>query len=156
MLFSIKLKNQVVMMKKLTSGVLTLGLLLSVGFASAFAQDVTDEDLKNYAIIELAKNSITDGISPMVNDMIEKQEGMTGQRFQELQKTKGAGAEEWEKQFLAVVNKQIEKKKKAATDVVKLLAANAMGAASYKATKAAIASNADMKAKFDGYVASLQ
>ena len=144
------------MMKKLTRGVLALGMLLAVGFTGVYAQDVTDEDLKNYAIIELAKNSITDGISPMVNDMIEKQEGMTGQRFQELQKTKGAGAEEWEQKFLAVVNKQIDKKKKAATDVVKLLASNAMGAAKYKATKAAITSNADMKAKFEGYVAALQ
>ena len=124
------------MMKKLTSGVLAVGMLLAVGFANVYAQDVTDEDLKNYAIIELAKNSITDGISPMVNDMIEKQEG--------------------EQKFLAVVNKQIEKKKKAATDVVKLLASNAMGATKYKATKAAISSNADMKAKFDGYVAALQ
>lgn len=143
-------------MKKLMNGILAVGVLLAVGFTSANAQDVTDEDVKNYAIIELAKNSITDGISPMVNDMIEKQEGMTGQRFQELQKNKGEGAEDWEKQFLGLVNKQIDKKKKAATDVVKLLASNAMGAAKYKATKSAISSNADMKAKFDSYVAALQ
>ena len=56
------------MMRKMTNAVLALGLLLAVGFTSANAQDVTDEDIKNYAIIELAKNSITDGISPMVND----------------------------------------------------------------------------------------
>lgn len=143
-------------MRKLTKGLLVFGLLLAVGFTNANAQDVTDEDLKNYAIIELAKNSITSGISPMVNDMIEKQEGMTGQRFQELQKTKGEGAEDWEKQFLDVVNKQIDKKKKAATDVVKLLASNAMGASKYKATKAAIAADAEMKAKFQGYVAAIQ
>ena len=142
-------------MRKLMNGLLALGLLLAVGFTSANAQDVTDEDLKNYAIIELAKTSITSTISPMVNDMIEKQEGMTGQRFQELQKSKGEGAEEWEKQFIEVVNKQIDKKKKAATDVVKLLASNAMGAATYKATKAAISSNPDMKAKYEGYLASL-
>lgn len=143
-------------MRKLTKGLLVFGLFLVVGFTNANAQDVTDEDLKNYAIIELAKNSITSGISPMVNDMIEKQEGMTGQRFQELQKTKGEGAEDWEKQFLEVVNKQIDKKKKAATDVVKLLASNAMGASKYKATKAAIAADAEMKAKFQGYVAAIQ
>ncbi len=143
-------------MRKITNGLLALGLLLTIGFTSVNAQDVTDVDIKNYAIIELAKNSITDGISPMVNSMIEKQEGMTGQRFQELQKTKGSGGEAWEKQFYDLVNKQIEKKKKAATDVVKLLAANAMGASQYKATKSAIASDADMKAKFEGYVAALQ
>ena len=143
------------MMRKLTNGILALGLVF-VGFASANAQDVTDEDVKNYAIIELAKNSITDGISPMVNEMIEKQEGMTGQRFQELQNNSGDPAQEWETKFLAVVNKQIDKKKKAATDVVKLLAANAMGAAKYKETKAAIASDGDAKAKFEGYLAALQ
>lgn len=144
------------MMKKLASGVLALGLLLAVGITSANAQDVTDEDIKNYAIIDLAKNSIVSGISPMVNDLIERQEGMTGQRFQQLQKGEGDAAEDWETQFIAVVDKQIDKKKKAATEVVKLLASNAMGAATYKATKAAIKSDPVMKAKFDGYVASLK
>lgn len=144
------------MMKKLASGVLALGLLLAVGITSANAQDVTDEDIKNYAIIDLAKNSIVSGISPMVNDLIQKQEGMTGQRFQQLQKGEGDAAEDWETQFIAVVDKQIDKKKKAATEVVKLLASNAMGAATYKATKAAIKSDPAMKAKFDGYVASLK
>lgn len=150
-------------MRKLTNGLLVLGLLIAVGFTSANAQDVTEQDLRNYAIIELAKNSIIDGISPMVNDLIEKQEGMTGQRFQELQGTNGdkakleaIEAQDWEIQFLNLVNKQIDKKKDAATDVVKLLASNAMGAAAYKATKAAISSNPDMKAKYEGYLASLK
>jgi uncharacterized protein YifE (UPF0438 family) len=103
----------------------------------------------------LAKNSIVGDISATVNEMIEKQEGMTGQRFQELQKGTGEPAADWEKKFLDVVNKQIDKKKKAATDVVKLLAANAMGAAKYKATKTAISSDAAMKAKFDSYLAAM-
>jgi uncharacterized protein YifE (UPF0438 family) len=143
-------------MSRLKNGILALGLLLAVGFTTANAQDVTDEDIKNYAIIELAKNSIIGDISPMVNEMIEKQEGMTGQRFQELQSGSGDPAEDWEKKFLDVVTKQIDKKKKAATDVVKLLAANAMGAAKYKATKSAISSDADAKAKFDGFLAAFE
>ena len=143
------------MMRKMTNGLLAVGLLF-VGFASANAQDVSDDDIKNYAIIELAKNSIVEGISPMVNEMIEKQEGMTGQRFQELQNSSGAAAEDWEKQFMALVNKQIEKKKTAATDVVKLLAANARGSATYNATKAAVASDATAKAKFESYLSALQ
>jgi len=150
-------------MRKLTNGLLALGLLIAVGFTTVNAQEVTDQDLRNYAIIELAKNSIIDGISPMVNELIEKQEGMTGQRFQELQGTDGdkakltaIEAQDWEIKFLDLVNKQIDKKKDAATEVVKLLASNAMGAAAYKATKAAVTSNPDMKAKFEGYLASLQ
>ena len=143
------------MMKKLMNGILALGLVLTVGITNANAQDVTDANIRDYAIIELAKVSIVDGISPMVNDMIEKQEGMTGQRFKELQKSEGEAAEEWEQKFIEVVNKQVDKKKKAATDVVKILASNAMGATSYKATKAAIKADPAMKAKFDGYVAAL-
>ena len=144
------------MIRKLTNGILALGVLLAVGITNANAQDeVTDADIRDYAIIELAKSSITDGISPMVNDMIEKQEGMTGQRFQELQKSTD-GAEEWEVQFLGVVNKQIDKKKKAATDVVKLLAANAMGGAKYKATKAAIKADAAVKAKYQAFLDAMK
>ncbi len=143
-------------MKKLLHGLL-VSVLLS-GFAlNAIAQEeeVTDEDIKNYAVIELAKNSIVNSISPMVNELIEKQEGMTGQRFQELQAGEGEPAQDWETQFVAIVNKQIDKRKNAAVDVVKLLAANAMGAAKYKATKAAL-STPDVKAKFDSYLAAFE
>jgi len=150
-------------MRKLTMSFLAFALMSTVGFVNVQAQDVSDEDVKNYAIIELAKNSIIDGISPMVNDMIEKQEGMTGQRFQELQSAAGdqakltaMEAQEWEIKFYNLVEKQINKKKEAATDVVKLLASNAMGAANYKATKAAISSDASVKAKYEGFLAAFK
>ena len=151
------------MMKKVVNGMLALGMVMAVGFINVNAQDVTDGDIKNYAIIELAKNSIIDGISPLVNEMIEKQEGMTGQRYQELQGAGGDAAKlaaiealDWEIKFYNLVDKQIEKKKSAATDVVKLLASNAMGAASYKATKAAVDSDPAVKAKFEGFLAAFQ
>lgn len=136
---------------------LTISTIFSVQ-----AQEYTDQDLKNYAILELAKTSITSTISPMVNSLIEKQEGMTGQRFQTLQGTKGdeaklkaIEAKDWEIQFLNLVNKQIEKKKKAAGNVVKLLAGNALGAKTYKAIKAASKSDPAVKAKIDGFIAKL-
>jgi len=147
-------------MKKLMIGIWAIVVFAMVGI-DVMAQDVTDEDVKNYAVIELAKNSIVAGISPMVNDLISKQEGMTGQRFTELQATKGDAAKleaikalEWETKFLDMVNEQIEKRKDAAKEVVNLLANNAMGAAKYKETKAALSSNADLKAKYDGYLAA--
>ena len=37
--------NREEMMRKLTSGILAVGLFLAVGFTSANAQDVTDEDV---------------------------------------------------------------------------------------------------------------
>lgn len=122
-----------------------------------------DQDLKTYAIIELAKTSITSTISPMVNGLIDKQEGMDGNRFRKLKDTKGDAAKlkaveakDWEIQFLDLVNKQIDKKKKAAGNVVKLLAGNALGAKKYKAIKAAIKTDPAVKAKVDGYIATLK
>jgi len=148
-------------MERFTKGffavlLLTFGTILSV----QAQEEYTDNDIKNFAILELAKTSITSTISPMVNALIEKQEGMTGQRFQELKGTKGDAAKltaieakDWEIQFLDLVNKQIDKKIKAAGSVVKLLAGNALGAKTYKAIKAASKADLAVKAKIDEYIA---
>ena len=155
---NIKLTKMVNMMKKVA---LLFAFLFAVGFSNAQDLDITDDDLKAYYIIDLAKNSIVKTISPMVNDLIAKQEGMTGQRFKELQATKGDAdklaaveAKEWEIKFLNLVTKQIDKKKKAASDVVKILAANALGSAKYKAIRAGLKEDADMKSRYDGVTAS--
>ncbi len=150
-------------MKKLTNGLLLGGLLMIIGITNVMAQDITDEDIKNYAIIELAKNSITGGISPMVNELISKQEGMTGQRFQELQKAgedqsklDAIEAQDWEVKFLGLVNRQINKRKKAAGEVVTLLAGNAMGAEKYNAVKKAVKDDPAVKSKLDAMIAKFE
>ena len=148
-------------MKKMLNEMKKIALLFTFLFAVgfAYAQDdleITDKDLEAYYIIDLAKNSIVKTISPMANDLIAKQEGMTGQRFKELQATKGDAAKlaeiealDWEIQFLELVTKQIDKKKKAAGEVVKILAGNSLGGAKYKAIRAGLKDDADMKAKYD-------
>ena len=148
-------------MRKLFGKFLLIAVLFA-GFDVVAQDEITDEDLKNYAIIELAKNSITSQISPMVNDLIAKQEGMTGQRFSELKGTKGDKAKldaikalEWEVKFLDVVNKQIAKKTSAAGEVVKVLASNGLGAAKYKAVKAALKSDPEVKSKFDAILQAM-
>ncbi len=151
-------------MERLMKGIVAVFFLTLTTVVSTQAQDAfNDEDLKTYAIIELAKTSITSTISPMVNSLIEKQEGMDGKRFKQLEdaqgdqaKLKAIEAKDWELQFLELVNKQVDKKKKAAGNVVKLLAGNALGAKKYKAIKAAIQSDPAVKAKVDGYIAKLK
>src|SRR5210317_2202822 len=94
-------------------------IILSLGLNYAFAQEeITDDDLKAYAIANATVKSITSSISPMVNELIAMQEGMTGQRFKELQDTDGDSAKlqsieakEWEIKFLETVNEEIEKRK---------------------------------------------
>lgn len=148
-------------MKKFTK---VIGAVLLLAFVSTNlkAQDITDADLKDYAIILMAQKSITDKISPMVNDLIAAQEGIDGKRYAELNKAaKGkidklpADATDFEKQFYGVIQKRVDKRKKAASTVVNTLASNGIGAAKYKAIRTAIKSDSGMKAKIDGYMAGL-
>ena len=134
----------------------TLMLVGATGMLLAQDEGISDVELKDYAIIEMAKNSIVNSISPMVNELIEKQEGMTGSRFQELMNCKGdaaklsaANAQEWEIKFLNLVNGQIDKRRSAAGEVVKLLAGNTLGAAKYNSVKQELGSDPEIKARFD-------
>ena len=99
----------------------------------------------------------------MVNDLISKQEGMTGQRFKELQATKGdadklAGieAQEWEIKFLDTVNEEIDERKQAAKDLINLMAKYAIGSSKYKAIRSGIKDDPDKKARYDAIAAKFE
>lgn len=149
-------------MKKLSKVVLAFLMLGFVSINGLSAQDLTDQDYKDYAIILLAQKSITDKISPYVNDLIEKQDGIDGNRYAELDgAAKGdvaklpADATDFEKQFYQIIQKQVDKRKKAAGTVVNTLAKYSLGAKKYNAVKKAYASGGDAKSKVDGYLAEL-
>lgn len=148
------------MMKKL---MYFLVFVIGIGFANAQDAEITDDELKTYAIANAGVKSITSSISPMVNDLISKQEGMTGQRFKELQATKGdadklAGieAQEWEIKFLNTVNAEIDERKEAAKDLINLLAKYAIGSSQYKAIRSGLKSDADLKARYDAIAAKME
>ncbi|MEC7755376.1 MULTISPECIES: hypothetical protein [Roseivirga] len=142
-------------MKRLSRVVLAAVCFAFVSVASMAQDELTDQDYKDYAVILLAQKAITDKISPMVNDLIARQEGMTGQRFQELRSKQGEPAKDWEKQFLNLVNKEIKEKQQAATSVVTTLAKHSLGASKYNAVKKAYAQGGDAKAKVDAFMADL-
>lgn len=149
-------------MKKLSKVLLAFLMLGFVSVNAAQAQDFTDQDYKDYAVIMMAQKAITEKISPMVNDLIAKQEGIDGNRYVALDKAaKGkvenlpADAKDFEKQFYGVVQGQVTKRKKAASTVVNNLAKYTLGASKYKQLRAAYSKGGDAKAKVDGYMASL-
>lgn len=149
-------------MKKLSKAVLAAILLAFISI-NVQAQDITDQDMKDYAVILLAQKSITDKISPMVNGLIEKQDGIDGNRYVELDKAaKGkvanlpADATDFEKQFYGLIQKQVSKKKKAAGTVVNTLAKNSLGAKKYGAVKKAYKGDSDVKAKIDAMMSALK
>lgn len=143
-------------------------VLAAVCFAfmsvAAQAQDLTDQDYKDYAIILLAQKSITDKITPTVEEYIAKQEGIDNNRFAELDeiakgdpaKLSGSGATEFEITFYKTMqDRVVDKKKKAAQTVVSQLATHGLGAKKYNAIKKAYASGGDAKAKIDAFMAEL-
>ncbi len=147
-------------MKKL---IYFLVFVIGVGFANAQDLEITDDDLKAYAIANAGVKSITSSISPLVNDLIAKQEGMTGQRFTELQATKGdadklAGieAQEWEIKFLETVNGEIDERKEAAKDLINLMAKYAIGSSKYKAIRSGIKDDPDLKARYEAIEAKFE
>jgi hypothetical protein len=142
-------------MKTLTKALLVC-LMIGMSSTALKAQDeISDQDLKDYAIVLLAQNSIMDKVSPMVNELIEKQEGMTGNRFEELRKKTGEPAKDWEKSFVTLVNQEIKKKQDAAKDVTNLLAKNSLGSAKYVQIRNKVKSDKSMQAKIDSYMADL-
>ena len=145
---------------------ITLLLLFVLGLGVAYAQDseITDQDLKNYAIMEMAVQSITSQISPMVSQMIDDQNAkiqnpddkITNERWSQLSGTGGdesklqaVNAKDWEIAFLKVVNKQIDKKKDAAGDILKTMASQAIGVSTYKAIKSGLSSDTQLQSRYD-------
>jgi len=149
-------------MMRLTKAVLATAMFVFVGVNAASAQDFTDEDIKDYAVILMAQKAITSKISPYVNSLIEKQEGIDGNRYVELDKVaKGkpanlpADATDFEKQFYTSVQGQVDKRKKAAGTVVNNLAKYTLGGKKYNAIKKAYRSDSALKAKVDGIMAGM-
>ena len=151
-------------MRKFLRGMFVLVAIVALSANVSFAQDeITDQDLKDYAVIELAKESILRSIGPWVQSYIEKyndaqsapENKISGDRWKELDATKGDDAKlaaleanVGEIDITKKIHARINKKKKAAGDVVKLLASNGLGASKYKAVKAALKSDDAVKAKY--------
>ncbi|MEM7107088.1 MAG: hypothetical protein AAF519_02595 [Bacteroidota bacterium] len=142
-------------MKKLNV-VLAFAFFVLLASSAEAQEEITDEDLKAYAIIEKSKQLIISGISPMVNDLIKKQEGLDGKRFNELRKTKGdeaklasIDAKDFEVKFLTMVNEEIDKRTEAAKEVVGTLVKYGLGADKYKLIKKSIKDDQEVKGRFD-------
>ncbi len=150
-------------MRRITTTLIACFMMVFVA-ASAQAQDLTDQDMKDYAVILLAQKSITDKISPYVNGLIEMQEGIDGNRYAELDAIARGDAtklpaasptEQFEQTFYATIQKRVKTRQKAAGTVVSTLAKYSLGAKKYNAIKKAYKSDASVKAKVDGMMAEL-
>ena len=145
--------------KAIEKVVLTLILAIFVGgplMAQEDELEITQEDLKAYASIQLAVEVISQSVKPALLDMIEKQEGMTTKRYMELQKGEGDAAQEWETKFLGLIKEMAAKRSEAAKDVLNLIVNNStLTSAKYAKIKDSLESDPDLKARYDAVTADL-
>ena len=150
----------------MTKKVLIAGLLFCMMAGKTMAQDepeITDEDLYKYALMMQVVDYMKKDISAVVNQMIKDQEGMTGQRYLELMKAKKSGdmasvdAKEFEIKFIDVVEGIKDERKDAIKTVVSELATKMVGerGKTYKAIKAMLAEDEDLKARYDAILAQV-
>lgn len=155
------------MAKNLMNKTMALLILSIVAFGNvSYAQDeITDDDLRKYALLTQVIDFMKKDLSAEVNNMIKSQEGMTGQRYKELAQTKGDAtkltaieAKDYEIKFLELVDGLKDERMDAIKTVNQELATKMVGnrGKTYKAIKSELASNADMKSRYDGIVALLQ
>ena len=135
---------------RLTRAVLATVMFVFVGVNAASAQDFTDEDIRDYAVILMAQKSITDKITPAVEEYIAKQEGIDNKL------PNGTPEEQFQRTFYKTMqDRVVAKKKKAAQTVVSQLATHGLGAKKYNAIKKAYRSDSSIKAKVDGLMSSM-
>lgn len=125
----------------------------------AIAQDeITDGDLRKYAILSQSIEFMKKDISIELNKMIKAQEGMSGKRYKELAATKGdeaklaaIEAKDYEKQFIALVNKMMDQRKASIKSVNSDLATKMVGnkGKTYKKIKAELKTDEALSARYD-------
>ncbi len=134
-------------------------LIILMAGNKAMAQDeISDSDLRKYAIMSKAIDFMKKDLSYELNKMIKAQEGMTGQRYKELAATKGDAAKlatleakDFEKQFLAITNKMKTDRIESIKAVNSELAVKMVGSKgkTYKKIKADLKTDEDLKARYD-------
>lgn len=141
---------------KLLIAALLMGVVVNV--SNAQSEEITDENLRRYALLMESVDAMKAEISVSLNEMIKNQEGMTGKRFSELSKGEGDAATEFETKFMATIEEMKAERIEAIKEVNQLLATKMLpdGGKAYKAIKAAISSDDEVKARYEVILAKIQ
>jgi len=149
--------------KRAVLATLFLGLIIA---NSAKAQDeISEEQLRKYAVMQEVIDLMKKDISTEINAMIKAQEGINGKRYVEISKTKGdeaklaeLNATDLEKKFLKLTNDLKNGRIDAIKTVNTALAIKMLGEKGkvYKRIKGALASDEAVKARYDAIVAIIK
>lgn len=151
-------------MKGIKLLILTIVMSVFAGNLVMAQDEITEADLRKYAIMYQSIEFMKKDISIELNKMIKAQEGMTGKRYKELAGTKGdeakltaIGAKDFEKQFIALVNKLMDERKASIKEVNSELATKMVGNKGkiYKKIKADLKTDEVLKGRYETILAEV-
>ena len=143
--------------------VILFASFLTINTPSLFAQEqVTDEELKKYAVTMDSINDMKASLLEEIGDMVKANEGLTNARYNELSKimndeAKLTAAKATEEE-IAFMKKVAEKKNEgtaAITQTLQTMAKEYVGATSYNKVKKALATDTELKTKYQTMLAEL-
>ena len=138
--------------------ILTIVISVLAGNLVMAQDEITDADLRKYAVMSQSIEFMKKDISIELNKMIKAQDGMTGQRYKELAATKGdeaklaaIDAKDYEKQFMALVTKLMDERKASIKEVNSELATKMVGNKGkiYKKIKADLKTDEALLARYE-------
>ena len=151
-------------MKGIKMFIMTIMISVLAGNLALAQDEITDADLRKYAVLSQSIEFMKKDISIELNKMIKAQEGMTGKRYKELAATKGdeaklatIEAKDFEKQFIALVNKLMDERKASIKGVNSDLATKMVGnkGKTYKKIKADLKTDEALIARYEVILAQV-
>jgi pantothenate synthetase len=148
----------------LKKGLFALIALVCLNFTNVQAQDeeIKDKDLYNYALLMQVVDQMKAEVNIAATEMISNQNGFDVKRYMELRdggndaaKLTELGANEFEVKFMTMIVKEQDDRKESIKEALTILASKMVGVKEYKAVKSALASDTELKAKYDEIVARI-
>lgn len=138
--------------------------LLLVTSQSIFAQEqVTDEELKKYAVTMDSINDMKASLLEEINAMVKENNKMTNARYNELSKIIGDEAKLAEAKAtaeeIAFIKQVVEKKNEGTNEInqtFQSMAKEYIGAASYNKVKKALTTDTQLKSKYESLLQELE
>ncbi|MEQ8302960.1 MAG: hypothetical protein RIB47_06185 [Cyclobacteriaceae bacterium] len=150
-------------MMKINVLLLIASMMLAGNVSQAQDDDaISDEDLQKYAVAMDSIDNMTSTLIETISEMVKSNENVSASRYNELSKIiddeaklTEAEATEEEKEFVRAVAAKKDEETAKINEAFQSLARDYIGAKSYNAIKKALASDEEVKTKYEAIKAEL-
>ena len=141
---------------------LIVSMMLASNVARAQDDAISDEDLQKYTVAMDSIDNMTSALIETISEMVKSNENVSAARYNELSKIiddeaklSEAEATDEEKEFVRAVAAKKDEETAKINEAFQSLARDYIGAKSYNAIKKALASDEEIKTKYETIKAEL-